>query len=128
MKYLSLLLAIIFSINCWAQDVVYIEKGTPAPYSGQLFTNKKALEIRKQLIERDQFKLFNEALTQNVDLQQKIIINQKDQVNLLLDQNTKLVSRVENNGSLTNFERMFWFGIGVVSSGLAVWGASRLVR
>jgi hypothetical protein len=112
------------TINSFAQDSVPIAKGTVAPFSGILLSKPKAEQVRIELIERDQFKLFNETLLQNSELQNKIINNQKDQVEILLKQNDKLLKR---NDSLNNTERYLIFGLGVLSTGLAVYGASLLV-
>lgn len=112
------------TINSFAQDSVPIAKGTVAPFSGILLSKPKAEQVRIELIERDQFKLFNETLLQNSELQNKIINNQKDQVEILLKQNDKLLKR---NDSLNNTERYLIFGLGVLSAGLAVYGASLLV-
>ncbi len=106
-------------------DSVPINKGTPAPFSGILLSKEKAEQVRIELIERDQFKLFNKTLLDNSDLQNKIISNQKNQVETLLKQNEKLITK---NNTTNNTERLLWFGLGVISSGLAVYGASLLVR
>lgn len=113
------------SNSVYSQDSVPIAKGTPAPFSGILLSKPKAEQIRVELIERDQFKLFNQTLLENSELQNKIILNQKTQVEIVLKQNEKLIKETRTQ---TNTERMIWFGLGVISSGLAVYGASLLVK
>jgi protein-arginine kinase len=125
---IGLLIASLTSINSYSKDSVSIEKGTPAPFKGILFTSQKAQQIRIELIERDQFKLFNKTLLENTEIQKTIILNQKEQVSILLNQNDKLVSIAEKAQARSNLARVTWFGLGVLTTGLAVYGASLLVR
>lgn len=127
----SLLIGLIIvslTSNCFAQDSIGISKGTPAPFSGILFTRHKSEQIRNELIERDQFKIFNKTLLENSEIQQKIISNQKLQVDILLKQNERLVQQTEKSETMSNWQRVTWFGLGIISAGFAVYGASLLVR
>lgn len=125
---LSGLIIVSLISSSFAQDSVGISKGTPAPFSGILFTRQKSEQIRIELIERDQFKIFNKTLLENSDIQQKIINNQKIQVDILLKQNEKLVQQTEKSETMNNWQRVGWFGLGIISAGFAVYGASLLVR
>jgi hypothetical protein len=111
-----------------AQDVIPLTKGSPAPFTGILFSKSKAEQTRTELIERDQFKIFNKTLLDNSELQQKIITNQKEQVEILLKQNQRLVSQTQDSKDMSNLERAAWLGLGVLSAGFAVYGASLLVK
>lgn len=122
-------LIIVSTINTsLSQDSVPITKGTPAPFSGILLNKSKAEQVRIELIERDQFKIFNQTLLENSDLQNKIINNQKKQVDILLKQNDNLVEKIEIKEKVSNIEKIVWFGLGIVSAGLSVYGASLLVK
>lgn len=59
---------------------------------------------------------------------QKIIKNQEDNIDMLLEQNVKLASKIDNMSGMTNYERMFWFGLGIAAAGFAVYGAASLAR
>lgn len=128
MKIITFLLVFLLSFSAIAKDVTTITKGTPAPYDGQLFTHPKAESVRKELIEKDQLKIFNEALKETIAIQDKIIDNKTEQVNILKEQNTKLVKKVEEAGQTSNFEKVLWFGLGIAATSLAIYGASSLVR
>lgn len=110
------------------KDVTIVKKGTPAPYDGQLFTHTKAESVRKELIEKDQLKIFNKALKETIAIQDKIIDNKSEQVTLLKEQNEKLVKKVDEAGQTSNFEKALWFGLGIAATSLAIYGASSLVR
>lgn len=127
----SLLIGLIIvslTSSVFAQDSIGLSKGAPAPFSGILFTRQKSEQIRTELIERDQFKIFNKTLLENSEIQQKIISNQKLQVDILLKQNERLVQQTEKAESMNNWQRATWFGLGIISAGFAVYGASLLVR
>lgn len=128
MKLISILLVFMLSFSALGQDSVPLNKGQAAPFEGILFTTEKAQAIRKELIEKDQFKMFNEALLQNEEYYKKIISNKNDQLNLTLNQNERLVKQAEKAGSLTTLEKALWVAAGVVGTSLAVMGAGSLAR
>jgi hypothetical protein len=128
MKILSLILVFMISFSVVAQDAVPLNKGQAAPFEGILFTTEKAQSIRKELIEKDQFKMFNEALLENEEYYKKIISNKNEQLNLTLNQNDKLVKQAEKAGSLTTLEKTLWVAAGVIGTSLAVMGAGALAR
>jgi hypothetical protein len=128
MKILSILLVFFLSFSVVAQDAVPLNKGQSAPFEGILFTTEKAQSIRKELIEKDQFKMFNEALLENEEYYKKIISNKNEQLNLTLNQNDRLVKQAEKAGSLTTLEKTLWVAAGVIGTSLAVMGAGALAR
>lgn len=127
MKILSILLVLLLSFSAFSQ-VKYIEKETPAPYNGFLFTVKKTKEVRKELIEKDQLKIFNEALKETLKLKDEVIGKQTGQVEILKTQNEKLAKQIDNDKSLSRFQKTLWFTAGVLATSLAVYGASQLVK
>jgi hypothetical protein len=122
---ISLIIASLIN-NCFAKDSVPLNKGDLSPFTGILLSTKKAEQVREELIERDQLKIFNKALLQKIDGQDKIISNQNKQVKLLNEQNNKLMKEIESRKT-TTFERVMWFSLGVIVTSAAVYGASRVV-
>ncbi len=126
--------------NCYAQqiaviapiiassdsDVLYIDKGVETPFKGYLFPEAKALNFRKQLIELDTLKALETSYNKSIDLYKKNedIYNYK--VNVLLEQNDKLADAMYKAKDRGVWENRFWFGMGILVSGLAVYGASKL--
>jgi hypothetical protein len=107
-----------------ANDVVFINKGTPAPYSGILFTEQKAGELRKEVLESDKTQILLESEKQtNKNLLQ--IVNLKDkEIELYQKQNMRLLRLEDNSDTM----RYVWFGLGVIVTGVAVYGAGGLAR
>lgn len=129
MKTLSILLVFLLSFNVLAQEgVKYIDKDSPAPYNGYLFTIKKTQSVRKELIEKDRLAEFNKVLQENIKLQEKIIVNKNEQVKLLSDQNEKLAKEIDSKKGMSTFEKCLWFGLGVTAAGFAVYGAKQIVN
>lgn len=116
-----ILLASLFGSNVYAEDqVVFIKKNDPAPYDGVLFTEKKAQEIRLQLIDGDLNKDLNESYKRTVELQ-KLIIEGKDKQNtMLLDQNDKLAKTAYDSQKMSNWEKAGYFVGGILVTGMAV--------
>lgn len=110
--------------NAYGQDTQYIEKGQPAPYSGILFTEKKAQELRSELLDGDKNKLFLET-EKNRSLRLGQIIELKDEeIELYRKQNERLLKTTDRSDTLN----YVWFGLGILATGLAVYGAGSLAR
>lgn len=124
MKYV---LVFLLSFNAFSQ-VKYIDKDVPAPYNGFLFTISKTKEVRKELIEKDKLTIFNKALRENIVKYETVITNQENQVKMLKEQNTKLAKDLDQDKSMTNFQRALWFGLGIAAAGFAVYGASQIAK
>lgn len=120
---LILSILLVFSVVANAQ-VTHITKGTPAPYDGHLFTEAKAREVRKELIEKDQLEIFTKALLENEVRYKKIISNQEEQVVILKDHVIKLADMAQ----MSTTEKVLWFGLGVAATGFAVYGAAQIVK
>jgi hypothetical protein len=119
-----LIIVSLISHISFAKDAIPINKGDQAPFNGILLSTKKAEQVRIELIEKDQFAIFNKALLEVNDDQAKIIKNQRTQVRLLSEQNNKLMNQIER----TKWERHLWFGLGVLATGLSIYGAKQLVK
>lgn len=129
-KILSTILLTIFVSNiAFAQeDVTVIKKGTPAPYDGILLTEDKARELRNYKIERDNYKLLNESLERSIVLHTRNENIYQTKINLLLEQNDKLAKSLYDAKDTTNLERIMYFSIGVIATGFAVYGATKIVK
>lgn len=128
MKLTSFILVFMLSFSAIAQDSVPLNKGQAAPFEGVLFTTEKAQSIRKELIEKDQFKLFNETLLSNEVIYKRIIKNDHEQKELILTQNEKLVKQAESAGKLTSIEKLLYVGLGIAGTSLAIMGAGSLLK
>ena len=110
--------------NSYAQDSQFLEKGKPAPYSGILFTEEKAQSIRSELLEGDKTKLLLET-EQHRTVRLGQIINLKDsEIELYQKQNTRIMNAKDRSDTLN----YVWFGLGILATGLAVYGAGALSR
>lgn len=107
-----------------AQDAQYIDKGQPAPYSGILFTEKKAQDIRSELLEGDKTKLLLETEKHRSQRFLQVIELKDEEIELYNKQNQRLM-KVNDRSDTMN---IMWFGLGVLATGLAVYGAGALSR
>ena len=111
-----------------AADVTYINKDDKAPYSGFLFTEDKAKDIRLQLIDLDTYKSLNKSLERTVELYKKNEDIDQSKINTLLDQNDKLATNLYSARETSNWERALYFFGGAVLTGLAFYGASQVYK
>jgi len=110
--------------DAYAQDVVSITKGSPAPFSGILFTEQKANDIRKDLLEGDKTKVKLEARDEQLKLHKTMLELKSSEVELYRKQN----ERLERSNKSSDTMNYIWFGLGVFLTGAAVYGAGSLSR
>lgn len=98
-----------------------ILKGQPAPITGYLFTHDKTVEIYRTYLERDAFKADKTSLQKSLDLE-------KNNVDILQKDNSILYDSLQKSKSSTDLQKILWFAAGVITAGLAVDGASKLLH
>jgi hypothetical protein len=108
-----------------ADDAVVLNKGQPAPYTGLLLTEEKANSVYNDL---NKYKLLNESLERTVFLYEQNEKLQDKRVNLLLEQNDKLAINLQQARTVSNWEKVLWFGLGFLSVGLGIYGVQAITK
>lgn len=104
-------------------DPFLAQKGFVLQQESWIFSPEKAKSVRDRLIDGETNLKLNESLTKSLDLYKLNEQIQQNKVNLLLEQNDKLVQRLGESQSLNNWERfgLFILGIGAtVGAGIAI--------
>ena len=123
-KNLLLTSLLIFSVTVRSEDVISIKKGEPAPFSGLLFTQEKSETIRRELLELDKLLIRNESLSKQLQLSDTRIELKEEQIESYRLQNRRL----EKANNLNSNMQYIWFGLGILVTGAAVYGAGALSR
>ncbi len=110
--------------NVEANDVVFIEKNQPAPFSGILFSEQEAKQIRRDLLESDKTILQLHTANEKSKALSQIIELKSEEIELYRAQNTRLIKAEQTSETM----RYVWFGLGVLATGMAVYGAGALAR
>lgn len=112
----------------YANDVVYLEQGKPSPYSGVLFPVEKANELRKMAIELETLRSINESYIKSIGLYQKTIQLHEEKYQLVYNQNERLSEALVESRRSTDLQKIIWFGLGVLATGFAVYGAKKVIQ
>lgn len=120
----ALLIGLTTANNVYGQDSQYIEKDQKAPFAGVLFTEKKAQSIRAELLEGDKNKLLLETEKHRTERLGQIITLKDEEIEAYYKQNTRLLKSNDRSDTLN----YIWFGLGIVVTGMAVYGAGSLAR
>lgn len=112
MKFTTIILFLSISFNSLAQPK-YIEKGTPAPFTGFLFSAEDELKNRKELIELDGYRQKYPLLNENNEIL-------KQQVNLWRTQSEDLSKQLIRQERSTFWQNLGYFALGaVLTTGMA---------
>lgn len=120
---LATLINVILLTNlAFADDVIVLEQGKPAPSTGLFLPQDKAQQYRKDLLDLDYTKLINTSLNKSL-LELETKVQKKDeQLNLYIEQNDKLAKSSYNLQQNKDLERIGLFVLGI----LTMYGASKL--
>lgn len=127
-KLSILLLCSIFSQSVSAQDTALVRKGDLVPFDGILFSEKKANEVRYQLIKLDNLEKINESYDKTIVLYKKNEDYKNEQLSVLLQRNDDLAKSLQSSQTTSNWERILWFTLGVVATTGAVYGAGKVLK
>lgn len=116
------------SLSRSSDEVVIIEQGQPAPYTGYLFSKEKAQLTRIKLIEGEEAIRLNLSYAKSLDLYEKNKDKNNEMVNTLLEQNDKLSKSLNASRSVSDLEKILWFLGGALAVGAATYGAARLAK
>lgn len=128
MKMISCFLLFLFSFNLYAQDSVYLDQDKSAPFAGYLLPKEKVQEFQQMSLDLNNKNLMIESYQKSIDLYKSNEDLYNKKVSTLMDQNDKLATDLNSNRGLTDVERIVWFGLGIVSVGLAVYAGKQFVK
>lgn len=128
-KILSLiLLSSIFIHPALVDQAIDLKEGQIAPYAGTLLDKEKANKVKNELIEKDGLKEDNTSLNKQLIYYKsnEDLLNKKG--DMLLNQNIEMTKVLNDARNTSTLEKIGFFVLGVVVTGAAVYGASRLTR
>ncbi len=124
----SIFLSIALTSNSYADDVISLSKGEASPYTGILFPKDQADQMRVQLLERDTFKAMYDSAQKSIDYYKTDEEYNQKKLTIISEQNDKLASSLYTERQSSEWSKIMWFSLGVVATGLAVYGASQLQK
>lgn len=128
MKKLVIFLILAITVNNTLAQSISLKKGQSAPFDGVLTDHPTSQKIVQDLEEGDYHKKRAESLQKFLELQDLVLDKKDRQLQILIQQNDVLQNRVEKSESSSSYERLMWFGLGVLGTGLSVYGAQKLLR
>lgn len=125
LKKILLISLIVVSLpfRALAEDkAVFLEVGVPTPYAGFLLPEGALQSLRKEVLDAEYDKA---SLQKSVGIYQQSedLLNKKTSV--LMEQNNKLADQLYSSQSLSTWERIGYFGLGVIITGAIGYGIYR---
>lgn len=128
MRLIVVFLISVHSLFAYADDTVPLTKGQAAPMDGVLFSSDKANQTRKDLIELDELRLKEPSYKRTIDLYKANENLYSDKIKIVSDQNDNLAKNLYEARSLTTWEKLGYFALGVAVTGLAVRGIQQSLK
>lgn len=108
---------------CFADDIVLLEQGAPAPFKGLLFTPEKSNAMYEEF-EILKYKITKLEKINSLYVENEVLYEKK--VNSLLEQNTQLSETLYKVESKKEIDKLIWFGLGFLSVGLGVYATKTI--
>lgn len=112
------LIAQILSLPIYADDTdpFFAQHGYVLLKDSWVFSPEKAKEVRNKLIDLQTAQKQNESYKTSLQLQQDMLDLQDKKTKLYSDQNDKLAQSLQSERSMSNFERLVIFGLGIAAT------------
>ena len=123
-----LMIGLMITSNCFATEAVNLKKDERAPFEGVLFPFELAQKTRYQLLECDIKKELIASYDKSIRLYKENETYYDNKVNILLKQNDELSKALTESKTSSDLTKILWFGLGVVATGLAVYGAKQISK
>lgn len=134
MKFLLAITLVFTSFTCVTayskceEPVRLIEQNKKAPCTGFLFSPEAEAQVAKDYEDLQFFKSLSERLEKRKELTDKEINILDKRLQLYIEQSNTLSNQLSKRESESKWEKVLWFSLGVIVTGLAVNGASKLNR
>lgn len=131
MKILVIQISLLISIlgnNCFAIDSIALKLNDPAPFAGVLMSSSKAQTIRTQLLERDTLLEEKDSYEKSLKLYSDITQLNNQKISILSDENERLSKQLSTQSVTSNWERVLYFGLGVLGTGLVLYAARQTLK
>jgi len=123
-KYILIL--ILISNICFADDSVFLNKGQPATFDGFLLPPDKVKELQNNTLERDTYKQINDSLNRSIDLYKSNTSIKDQEIQVLMNQNDNLAKSLNDSRTTSDWTKALYFLGGIVISVVAIKGAHDL--
>ena len=121
---LLLTILLTFSTEGIANETFFVQKGEKAPITGYLFSEQQTRDIRRELLDKDELSVRLQSARGQLQNYEHILKLKDSEIESYKTQNQRLVKLDQNNETM----KYVWFGLGILVTGMAVYGAGSLSR
>lgn len=131
MRYISILILFVFNFNqsVWAkcpEDVQVLEKGQVANCDGLLFSPEASKKADEAIQDVKYYKSLTDKLGSRIEYSNKETDILEKRLKLYIDQSNILADQMVKKENEDKWQKVIYFGLGVIATGIAVYGASQL--
>lgn len=131
MIYKIVLIAQVLSLSRFAicdTDPHFESRGYTLTQDSWVFSPDKAKEVRNRLIDLDTALKINESYKTSLDLQKEMAAIQEKKVSLVLEQNDTLAKNLQAERTISGWERIGYFILGIGAAVLGGWAIGQVAK
>ncbi|NJO65455.1 MAG: hypothetical protein HC836_47400 [Richelia sp. RM2_1_2] len=118
-KYLLLISFTISSTSIAETDPFFAPRDYKLTQDSWVFSPDKAKEVRNKLIDLEFFTETNKSLNRSIELYKSNELIYQNKEKILLEQNDNLAKNLNDSRTLSSWERIGWFTLGIAAAVLA---------
>lgn len=131
MKHWIVIFIFLFSQLTFAacpEDIQVINKGDIANCSGLLFSPEASKKVDENQQDAEYYKKLNDQLYKRRDLSIKEVETLDKRLKLYMDQSETLARQLYKKEKEDKWQKVIYFSLGVIATGIAVKGAAEIYR
>ncbi len=126
--WIFLIILTILTNSLLADPVIFLDKDKPAPFDGYLFSPKDAKDLRLKLIDNDINLEVIKSYQKSLSISDQINSANEKKINLCVTQVETLSKTTVDEREFSDWKKLGWFTLGVLTSILTVYGIKKVTQ
>jgi hypothetical protein len=128
LKKLIIFLILISNIIAFADNSIVLKAGDKAPFDGILLNQTNAESLKTKVLQLGICTDLNTSLTNSNKLLQDISTQDELKIKAYAAQDNDLAKKTAEEKTTSDLEKFAFFGLGILTTSFAIYGASKLIK
>ena len=101
---------------------MFLLEGNKAPYTGFLISEEQARQLKRNQEDLNRLQMINGSMEKSIELYKANELLYDTKIHRLSEENIKLAEVLHKNSQNSSIEKIVYFGLGAILTGLASYG------